>query len=86
MTDARADLRTRIREMIVDRLFLDIAPAAIGDGDDLMRQHGLDSVNLFEVAMGLEEEFGVAMADEDFTTDVFASVASIAEFVQDRQG
>ena len=42
----------------------------------------LDSLALLELATSLEDEFGVVIDDEDFTEEVFATVGSLAEFVE----
>ena len=45
----------------------------------------LDSLALLELATSLEEEFGFVIADEDFTEEVFATIGSLAEFVERRR-
>ncbi|MDT0142238.1 phosphopantetheine-binding protein [Microbacterium sp. PRC9] len=42
----------------------------------------LDSLALLELATSLEDEFGFVIDDEDFTEEVFATVGSLAEFVE----
>jgi acyl carrier protein len=80
------DLKDRIRNLIVERLFLEVAPETIGDADNLMETLGVDSVALFELVVGLEDEFGLNMEDTDFQIDSFRSVNSIAEFVESKGG
>jgi acyl carrier protein len=82
---ADAALTERIKELVVQCLFLDIEPAAIKDDDNLMEVHGVDSVNLFEIVVALEEDYGVSFADEDFNVETFSTVGSIAELVQRKQ-
>jgi len=83
---ADAELKQQIKEMIVERLFLDVDPAAIGDDESLMESYEIDSVNLFEIVVGMEEQFGISFEDEDFSVDLFATVDSLAEFVERKQG
>lgn len=78
------DLKTRVKIMIVERLFLDVSAGEIGDRTPLMETYGVDSVALFELALGLEDEFGVAMDEVDFDINTFRTVTSIAEFVHER--
>jgi len=85
MADA-AELNTQIKEMIVERLFLDVAPADITDDENLMETHDIDSVKLFEIVVGLEEVFDVSFEDADFTVETFSSVNSIAEYVRSKTG
>ncbi len=84
MVDAR--LKQQIKEMIVERLFLDVDPAQIGDDENLMENYDIDSVNLFEIVVGMEEQFNVSFEDEDFSVDLFATVNSLAEFVDRKRG
>lgn len=76
------DLKQRIKQMIVDHLFLSVAPSRIGDDESLMEVYGVDSVALFELVVGLEEDFGVSMEERDFSVDNFRTVNTIARFVE----
>ena len=78
------DLKTRVKIMIVERLFLDVSAGEIGDRTPLMETYGVDSVALFELALGLEDEFGISMDDVDFDISTFRTVDSIAKFVHER--
>lgn len=79
------DLKQRIKRMIVDRLFLSVAPDEITDEAPLMDAFGIDSVALFELVVGLEEEFEISMEDADFKIDTFRTVNSIAAFIEEKQ-
>ena len=76
-----AELKPQIKEMIVERLFLNVAPEDIPDDADLMEAYGIDSVNLFEIVVGLEEQLEITMEDDDFNVETFSNVNNIAEFV-----
>ncbi len=78
-------LKSRLKTMIVERLFLDIEPTDIEDDTPLMETYDVDSVALFELVVGLEEEFEVAMDEVDFQIDTFQDVNSIAAFVRDKK-
>jgi len=78
------DLKTRIKEMIVERLFLPVEPSQISDDEPLMETYGVDSVSLLELAIGMEEDFGVSMEDADFNVASFQTVNSIAQFIQSK--
>ena len=76
------NLKSRIKSLIVERLFLSVSPDQIGDDENLMEAHGVDSVALFELVIGLEDEFGISLEDTDFQIDSFRTVNSIAAFVE----
>jgi len=77
-----AEIRQRIKEMIVERLFLEVSPGDIGDDESLPEGYAVDSVNLFEIVLGLEEVFGVALGDEELSVEAFSTVNKIGEVVQ----
>lgn len=80
------ELETRLRAMIVDRLFLPVAPEEIPVDASLVEDYGVDSVNLLELVVGLEEEFGLALDGGDFNAAHFGSVAALRDFVRTRLG
>ena len=71
-----------IKLMVVERCFLDIEPAAIADDEPLMERQDIDSLRLFEIVVGTEEEFDISVMDEEFTIDNFRTVADIADCVR----
>ena len=79
------EVRSQIKEMIVERCFLDIDAEQIGDEEPLMDAVGLDSVQILEVVVGLEELFGVTFDESDFDIENFRDVASIARYVRQHQ-
>lgn len=80
MTSAR--LEDRLKSLIVERLFLKLSPDAIGDDDDLFTKWGVSSPHVMEIAIGLEEVYGITLEDEEFSLKKFRSVKSIAEIVR----
>ncbi len=79
-----AELSARIKAILVERLFLDIAPEALGDRESLTLKYGVDSVRLFDMVVGLEEDFGVSFADDELRIANFDSVAVIATRVAEK--
>jgi acyl carrier protein len=45
----------------------------------------LDSLAVVELAASLEQEFGFEINDEDFTGEVFETVGTLAEFVEEHR-
>jgi acyl carrier protein len=75
-------LKQELKQMIVERLFLKCAPEDIKDDDHLMEAHHIDSVNVFEIVVGLEEVYGVSFAEDEFDIEAFQTVNQIAELVE----
>jgi len=77
-------IESKLKQMIVDRLFLSVAPADIQTDASLIDAYGVDSVCLLELVVGLEEAFGIVIEDGDFDVRNFISVAALREFVKAR--
>jgi acyl carrier protein len=78
----RVELKSRIKQMLVERLKLEVEPQSIGDSDPLFGEGlGLDSIDALEVVLGIEQVFGVKIEDEEVGMKALASVESLADFV-----
>ncbi len=76
------DLRKRIKSLLVERLRLEIEPETISDEEPLFGEGlGLDSIDALELVLGIEQEFGVKIEDEEVGAQVLASINSLADFV-----
>ncbi len=78
-------LEDQIKQMIVERCFLDVDPGSIGDDEPLLERRDIDSLKLFEIVVGAEEQFGISVAGEEFSVDNFRTVRDIAECVRRNQ-
>jgi len=79
--EQRQELCGKVKELIVDRLSLDVDPSTIGDDQPLFgRGLELDSIDTLELAMAIEEEFGVAITDDD--TQSLLSLNRLADHVE----
>lgn len=79
-----SEIESRIKEMLVERLFLKVAPSDIPGNAKIMDEYGVDSVALLELVVGLEEEFGIVVEDGDFDISNFSTPAALAAFVAKR--
>ena len=75
-------IEDRLKTMIVERLMLKATPNDIGDEDDLIKKWGVESVQLMEIVIGLEEVFGLQLGDDEFSIKKFKTVKNIAEVVR----
>jgi acyl carrier protein len=79
-------LQQRLKALLIDRLKLDLEPEDIGDSDPLFGEGlGLDSIDALELVLGVEQEFGVKIEDEEVGAEALASVESLARFVASKQ-
>jgi acyl carrier protein len=88
LSDTLAELKQRIKRALIEELDLrgkteaDIDEAAPLFGAGL----GLDSLDALQLAMAIEERFGVTVPEGEGGREVFASVQAIAEFVARSKG
>ena len=76
-------LKEQIKELIIRRLKLDVSPQDIDDSSPLFGDGlGLDSIDALELVVGLEQEFGISVPDEDVGKEAFASVNALCTYVQ----
>ncbi|MBS2015829.1 MAG: hypothetical protein JST00_23275 [Deltaproteobacteria bacterium] len=85
----RSDLIREIKSLLVSELNLaGKNPDAIGDDAPLFgdesgnRGLGLDSLDALQIAMLIEERFGVRVPEGDEARPIFRSAATLAEFVE----
>ena len=83
MSDRTQD---RIKQIIVEHLFLEIKPEEIGDDQDLLAFVENDSVRLFEIVVGLEEAYEITFADKEFSVKKFSTVNGITAVVNAKLG
>lgn len=79
-----AEIESKLKKMIVERLFLKVTPESIDTNASLVETYGVDSVCLLELVVGLEEAFGITIEDSDFNVKNFISVAALRDFVAER--
>jgi acyl carrier protein len=79
----RVALRTEIKELIIRELNLEgKTPAELDDHAPLFGAGlGLDSLDALQLAMAIEERYQVTLPEGDEVRPIFASVASLADFV-----
>jgi len=76
------DVHDVLRKMLVNDLFVELAPEQIGLDDGLRTVVGLDSVGFVEVRVLCERRFGIQIGDEDYTPENFSSVRRLGTLVQ----
>jgi acyl carrier protein len=78
------ELKSAIKELIVSELDLrGKTPDQIVDDDPLFGAGlGLDSLDALQLAMAIEERFGIRVPEGEATKEIFASVSALADFVR----
>lgn len=83
-----SELKAGIKRALIEEL--DLRGKSEADIDDQAPLFGaglgLDSLDALQLAMAIEERFGVTVPEGDGAREVFASVQAIAEFVAAERG
>lgn len=78
------DLKRSLKQLIIDEL--DLRDRTLDDIEDEAPLFGgglgLDSLDALQLAMAIEERFGVRLPEGDAARPVFASVAALAREVE----
>jgi acyl carrier protein len=65
---------------------LDVTPKDIGDDDRLVGGDlGIDSIDVLELVLMLEKDYGVKIESREVGVKAFASVYALAEFVRENR-
>ncbi|MBY0401410.1 acyl carrier protein [Myxococcota bacterium] len=86
---AEQSLEEQLKHLIVDALALeDVEPGEIQTEEPLFVEGlGLDSIDALELALAIQEKFGVATSpDDERNREIFFSVKTLAEFVRSQTG
>ena len=79
-----AEMEQGLKELIVERLFLDIDPADIQNDVELV-DYGVDSFLLLELIVAIEEMFEVKFEQADITSETLKSVSTLAELIRGKR-
>lgn len=79
-----AELRQKIKEVMVDELMLEQAPSEIADTIPIFGAGGLglDSVDALQLVVGLEKHFGLKIGNSDAAKGILESVETIAREIE----
>jgi acyl carrier protein len=74
------ELRTRIKEVMIEELMLQVGVSEIGDETPIFGPDGLglDSVDALQLVVALEKHFGLKLSDAEASKGVLKSVSTIA--------
>ncbi|OPY89470.1 MAG: acyl carrier protein [Syntrophus sp. PtaU1.Bin208] len=76
-----------LRNKIIETLnLMDVAPEDIPLDDPLIgTELGLDSIDVLELVMMLEKDYGVVVDSKELGMKVFASLRNLAQYVQENR-
>lgn len=81
------DLRTRIKEMMVQSLMLQTTAEQIGDDQPLFGPGGLglDSIDALELVVSMEKTFGVGVPNSEVAGTALRTVNTIHDYILEKR-
>lgn len=78
------DLKSQLKRQIISALNLqDVQPEDITDDETLFKGGlGLDSIDVLELIVLMDKEYGITIADAKDGKTIFATINSMAEYIQ----
>lgn len=79
-----SDLRTELKEKIIEQLNLeDMKVADIDDSDMLFGDGiGLDSIDALELIVLLEKDYGIKLTDPKEGKKIFVNISTMADYIE----
>ena len=84
---AEDNLRTRIKEMMVQSLMLQTPADQIGDDQPLFGPEGLglDSIDALELVVSMEKTFGVGVPNSEVASTALQTVNTIHDYILEKR-
>jgi acyl carrier protein len=81
------ELKTQIKQMLIENLMLKISAAEIGDDQPLFGPGslGLDSVDALQLVVALEKNYGLKFSDTEAARKTMRTVNTLAAAIQEHQ-
>ncbi|OGC94869.1 MAG: hypothetical protein A2W25_14190 [candidate division Zixibacteria bacterium RBG_16_53_22] len=80
------DIRASIRGFIYDNFMLARSNHELLDSDSLFDKGVIDSTGVLELVGFIEENFKIAVADEELTPDNLDTINNLVEYIQRKKG
>ena len=81
------ELTTELKQLLVTKLRLeDVTPDSISDDELLLRgPMELDSIDVLELVLAVEDRYGVVIDDKKTGQGAFQSIATLAAYIQEHR-
>lgn len=77
----------RVKEIVAETLGLGERGMSLTDATPMLgSMPELDSFAIVQLAIAIEKQFDITIADEDFGSELFATLGSLASYVQQQTG
>lgn len=82
----RKEIRSRILDLLSsrDQMSLQVDVSEIADDTSLLSDVGLDSIQILELTVAIEESFGFSLESQELSLDLFDQFGELVKYVQAR--
>ncbi len=77
-------IENRMKMILVREALVQMKPEEIDNNASLMGDLGLDSKQIVELIICIENEFNIKIKDEHLSLELFKSVISLSEYVRNK--
>jgi acyl carrier protein len=79
---SRSRTESKLRQIVAQVSGTDQAPESIPLGPGLLDQLHIDSLMALEIIVQIEQEFGVAIEDDDFAIEMLDSLSKAVDYIE----
>ena len=74
-----------LKELILKITQMKMSPDQISDNADLFNDCGLDSTSVVDLVVGIEEEFGITIDEDELNVKLFQDLSELAGLIEAKQ-
>jgi acyl carrier protein len=71
--------------MILEITQMKVSPDQISDNANLFNDCGLDSTSVVDLVVGIEEEFGITIDEDELDVKLFQDLSELAALIEAKQ-
>ncbi|EKD25958.1 MAG: hypothetical protein ACD_79C01432G0007 [uncultured bacterium] len=71
----------KIKEILVDEILVPFKEKDIDSSESLIKTYGIDSIQMMELLVCLEDEFKVSFEEENIEIEILNSIDSLTDFI-----
>lgn len=80
------DIKQGLKDIFVERLNMDLSGVTAGDDDGLFEDGwGIDSIDVIDIVLGVEQKFGVKLGQDEEIQGHFHTLNTLAAYIQTLQ-
>lgn len=79
------EIKQQLKQLMVDTWELDISPNDLKDDENNLEKYGINSIDVLELLVIVEEEFGIEIDDNDINSELVESIINMVNYIYEQQ-